>query len=71
MNKTKLVIDLISMTMGIAGVILAIGNQITAFNGLPGWLTNAWPVVFFFAMLIDRVGNMILNYIKTNTPPNQ
>lgn len=68
MNIPKLIIDLVSLCVAIAGGILAVANQITAIHDLPGWLTNSWPAVLAGATLIDRIGNIILNALKPKTP---
>lgn len=64
-RNAKLAIDLTSLAIAISGGILAVGNQITAIANLPGWLTNSWPAFIAIATITDRVGNIILNYLKS------
>lgn len=43
----------ISLVLAITGGILAVGNTITSLP-LPGWLTQAWPIVLVLATVVDR-----------------
>lgn len=69
MNKLKLILDLTGLFVSIAAGLLAIGNQITAIPGIPGWIVNGWPVVIVAATIIDRVGNIIISYLNPKTEP--
>lgn len=65
MNKTKLILDLSSLATAVAGGVLAFGDKWVQIPGLPDGLVHSWPLVIFTATVIDRVGNIIINYFKT------
>lgn len=70
MNKPKLILDLTSLSVALAGGVLALADKIVAIHGLPGWVVNAWPVVLLGATFVDRLGNIVLNFLKSqNNPP--
>lgn len=68
-QQVKLTINLVSLFIALASGILAVGQQMSGIPGLPGWLTTAWPVVTISAMAIDRIGNIIVDYLKGQQPP--
>lgn len=71
-NQIKTIINIVSLLIAIASGILAIGQQIQGIPGIPGWLSTAWPVVTISAMMIDRIGNIIVDYLKNqNQPPSK
>jgi hypothetical protein len=52
MNKSNIT----SIVLAVVGAILMTGDKITAIPGLPGWLVNAWPLFYFIATLVNRLG---------------
>ena len=58
----KAKVNTVSLIVAIVGAILSVGDKITAVPGLPGWLVNAWPLVFFLATLIHRLGPALIEF---------
>lgn len=63
-QQKKLIIDLVSLAIAIAGGLLAIGNEIKDLN-LPGWLTQLWPTLLVGATIVNRIGNILLAHFAS------
>jgi hypothetical protein len=59
--KPKTKVHIWSIVVATTGAVLTFGATIKEIPGLPGWLTQAWPFVFFLATLIDRVGSAVVD----------
>lgn len=51
-------IKLITVGIALAGTVLAVGDKITSLP-LPGWLLNAWPVIYGSALIFDRIAHIL------------
>lgn len=66
MNKKqkRIIVDLASIAVASAGAILAVANEITAINGIPGQWSNKWPLVLVASTLINRVGQSVISKLE-------
>lgn len=63
-KQKRVLIDLISIGVAGTGGILAIANEISAIPGIPGGLSDKWPLVLVFSTLINRVGQSIITKLE-------
>lgn len=60
-KKTKrIIVDVVSIAVAATGGVLAVANEITAIQGIPGEWSNKWPLILVLSTLVNRVGQSII-----------
>lgn len=60
MKIAKIIIEIISLLLALAGVILAYGDTVKDIPNLPQGLVHSWPFVFGIATFVNRIGTITI-----------
>lgn len=63
-KQKRLIVDIASVAVAIAGGLLAMANEITSIKGIPGELSDKWPLVLVLSTIINRIGQAVITKLE-------